>query len=140
MNIQTGFRLILLPAIFGVIGVVAALLLFDDARGIYALLVGCAVGFLATELYIPNLLKQWERTGVPGARTPEQQRLWEQEKSKRQRKQNLVIFGGLIVAALLRIYLEEIQAFIITAILGAIAIYFLRFMWLIYQKRGKLGP
>jgi FtsH-binding integral membrane protein len=140
MNIQTGCRLLLLPLLFGTIGTLVALLLFDDARGFFALIVGSAISLFATELYIPSLLKQWERTGVPGERTPEQQRLWEQEKGKRQRKQNLVVLVGLIVSAILRIYFKEIMPLFIPAIFGGVAAYFLRFMWLIYRKRGKLGP
>lgn len=140
MSVQTAFRLFLFPAIFGAIGVLTALL-FDDARGLYALLIGCAGGLLLTELYIPSLLNEWERTGLPGdPRTPEQQERWEQEKSKHRRKRNLAILVGLIGAALLRNYFKEIMPFFVPAGCGGLAIFSLRVGWLVYRKRGRLGP
>lgn len=140
MRIQTIIRLLLLPVIFGTIGILIALLLFDNASGIYALLAGCVIGLVATELYVPSLLKEWERTGVPGERTPVQQKLWEQEKGRRQRKQSLAILVGLIGTAILRSYFKEMMPLFIPATFGGVAMFFLRFMWLIYRKRGKLGP
>jgi hypothetical protein len=137
MRVQT--RLFLLSIIFGTTGA-ATTLLFDNASGLYALLAGFAGGLLGTGLYIPSLLREWERTGVPGdPRTPEQQKLWEQETSKHQRSKNLAILVGLVVSALLRIYCKEILPLSVPAIAGGLAAHFLRVGWLISRKGGRLG-
>jgi hypothetical protein len=141
VNLKTGLRLLLPFTIFNTISILLALL-FDDARGIYALLTGWGIGLVAVELHIPGLLQKWERTGIPGdPKTPEQQKQWEQEKGKAQMRRNLSILVGLIIAALGRAYLEkEMLGLIAIAIFAGIGTYFLRIGWLIYRKRGKLGP
>lgn len=140
MNIQTSFCLLLPFTVFSIVGVLTTLL-FDDTTGLYSLIFGWVVGLLLAEWHIPSLIRHWERTGIPGdLKTLEQQKQWDQEKGKRQRKQNLAVLIGLIGAAVLRIYFKEVMPLFIPAILGAAATYFLRIGWLIYRKRGKLGP
>jgi hypothetical protein len=108
MSIQTAIRLFSLPLIVGTIGILAASA--SGLSGFLALLIGCIIGFVLTELfYVPNTLKQWERTGAPGdPKTPEQQKLWEQEKFRLGKKRNLSILAGVIGWALLKNYTSPI--------------------------------
>ncbi|MEJ2560578.1 MAG: hypothetical protein P8186_31025 [Anaerolineae bacterium] len=141
MSIQTGIRLFSLPLIFGTLGVIVAS--YSGTRGFLALLVGCIISLVLTELfYVPNVLEQWERTGAPGdLKTPEQQKVWEQEKVKHGKKRILSILAGLTSWALLKNYTSpEFQLLFVTTIPGGIAAWILRTGWLIYQKRGRLGP
>jgi hypothetical protein len=141
MNIQTAFRIFSIPAVFGLIAFLTALL-GEDIRGWYALLLGLIVGWLVAKLQTPSFLRQWARTGVPGEqKTPEQQKQWEQEKGKIQIRRNLsIVIFGVIGAAIVRNYFRETLPFFIPATSGAVAVYLLQFIWLIYRERGRLGP
>jgi hypothetical protein len=141
MSFQTGIRLVSLPLIFWIIGILIAV--SSSGMGFFALILGSIIGFVLTEIfYVPNTLRQWEITGAPGdSKTPEQQQLWEEEKNRRGKKRNLSIIGGVIGWALLKNYASpELQMFIVTAIPGGLAAWILRTAWLVYQKRGRLGP
>jgi hypothetical protein len=138
MSVQTGFRLFIFPLIFSTLGVTIALLL-DNASGIYAFLVGCIGGLLLAELLKSPTLREWERMGLPGdPKTPKQQKVSEQ--GQNQGRRFLIVVFGLIGAALLRTILKENMILVAPAGCGAAAILILRLGWLVYQKRGKLGP
>jgi hypothetical protein len=141
MNLKTGWRLLLPFTLFNATSIFLALL-FEDARGFYSLLAGWIIGLIAAEFHIPGLLQQWERTGMPGdPKTPEQQHQWEQEKAKARMRRNLSILVGLVAAAIGRAYFEgEMLGLVASAIFAGVGVYFLRIGWLIYRKRGKLGP
>jgi hypothetical protein len=141
MSIQTAFRLLSMPTIFGTIGL-ATTLLAGDIKGWYALFIGFAIGLLAAKLHTPSLLEYWDRVGIPGdQKTLEQQQRWEQETGKAEIKKNLgVVIVGVIGAAILRMYFKDALPIILPAFPAGLATYFLSVGWLIYRKRGKLGP
>lgn len=140
MSIQTALRLFLVPVIFSIMGLLTAFLT-GDLKGWYALLIGAGIGGIVAKLHAPSLQKQWARTGMPGdKRTTEQQERWEHEKSEKQVKRNLSILFGLIVAAILRTTFREFLPFVPPIAAGGLATYIFCVGWLIYRKRGKLGP
>jgi hypothetical protein len=126
---------------FALPGIVVAIFLFDPKEGLVALVAGVIIGAIVTKLYVPTLLAEWNRTGIPGLpKTPEQQRLWEGEREKRGLRKNLVPIVGVLVAALLRTYLPlDLWLLIIPVSLGGLTAYFGGFAWLLYQKRNEVN-
>jgi hypothetical protein len=122
---------------FGVPGIAVAVSLFDPGQGSVALMVGFLVGGIMTKLFVPSLLAEWDRTGVPGLpRTREQQKVWEDEKEKRGLQRNLVPVTGVLIAAVLRTCIPlNLWLLIIPAGLGGLTAYFGCFAWLLYQRR-----
>jgi hypothetical protein len=143
LSFGTIIRLVLATLTAGAIGIGIAIY-FSNLIGYLSLLIGFVIGIVGTEIhYVPRLAEKWERTGIPGEpKTQEQQEIWEKERNKEQRKRNLFILVGLIVAALLKQMFPDGEEFLnifLPIVFGGFAGYVFRYGLLIYDKRGKLG-
>lgn len=129
--------------IFGGIGVLAVTFLSNNIVGYFSLVVGISIGVIGTEFYyVPKFTKKWERMGIPGEpKTPEQQKVWEQQKEKESWTRNLLYPIGFVIAAKLfkDLVPPNLAQLLIPAMIGSVLGYLLRYAYLVYQRRGKLG-
>ena len=125
-------HIFLLPGIvLGSAGIWSALN-FDDLGGLFAFIIGLAVGGIFIGLFVPRM---WEQIKTEKQSTPEQRnrvlskvRVW-------------VVLLGLIISALLRNYFRDLMLHAVVFILGFLAIIFLIIGWLRYEyeKRKDKG-